>query len=1166
MIKFINAIANGDSKELIHIKYKTGRIILSFILSVVFFVISGHEIFAQNRFCFKLKDRPMIEALSRLRTQGGYDFTYNGNPSDLRVLITTSINTNSIVNALNKILRNSNITFYINEKQIILYNMAEEKAGSSSMGSGNQAYNSTIKGLLNKKIVSGRVTDERGRWLKGAYIRILGRTKGVTTDVDGSFILDTDECDSLEISYSGMKNKKLAVQGKKYLGIVLKNNIDSTFISNTFNRHKNDVITSSLNNFEEDYLSLMPNLHSKTSFVSSLPGISVLSNSGEPGANDEFIFIRGAGSLNREAICPLIIIDGIEQDSRELLNMNAGDIARIEILKNISSTALYASKGANGVVRVTTKNGRNGRAKVSVTTETSVSSSIKDLKLCSSVDFMVYRNLAAEFDSKRTNSTPNYPYSKAYIDKFRDKIDPSLYPIENWRQRLFNSNSWNRNSRIDISGGNSKLNYFASLSHNKENGILTTNKSNIFNPNIRLDKYACRVNLGFNIDSKRQLTLRINGSVSDYKGPANGRTKYGRNVYGGMWLSSSSIYNYSLQADPIAFPAYFQPNEDNPNPGHIMFGNTGDGDYLNPYAELMKGIKTYKHTKFNIALTYSEKLDNILKGLLLSGNISASRELYYDKTKSYKPTFYCKSTSEKDKYVEILPGSSKIDYKEGRKDITDNLYISTGLSYSKSLNKKHCLKALAQASLKESKMPNSGSRAESTPLRNISLFSSFSYSYDNRYSAQVSLSQEGTSRFDKAHRWKTFPSINFCWIGSKENFWKSVGLDRWLTDFKINTGLGVSGDEYISYYRFYDIESLNTDDNYNISYNSYKTGKVGREIAHRFEIGFETTILKKLTIGLDLFKENRSNVLQYRDNLPFESGITGTPKASLASTKSKGLDFTWNYSHKFKNKLCLSIRGNLNYESCEYSKYDEPKYSKANSHLSYIGRKTYEEEGLIAIGLFRDMDEIENSPKQTFGNYGPGDIKYKDLNEDGVIDSRDIRGIGKPYFPELYYGFGLNLRYAQWDLSCYFQGSSKSSFFIDYDTFAPFINNINDSKNQKGHNALLTFVRDNYWSANEPEIQTKWPRLTEVKSDNNAQQSTWWMRDNSFLRLKSIEIGYTIPNKLIRRTWLNSVRFYVGGTNLLTFSNFKLWDPEMAHRPTWYPTQKTYNFGIKIYF
>jgi TonB-linked SusC/RagA family outer membrane protein len=447
------------------------------------------------------------------------------------------------------------------------------------------------------------------------------------------------------------------------------------------------------------------------------------------------------------------------------------------------------------------------------------------------------------------------------------------------------------------------------------------------------------------------------------------------------------------------------------------------------------------------------------------------------------------------------------------------------------------------------------------------------YAYGSRYFAELNFGYNGSERFSKKERFGFFPSVGMGWFISNEAFW-SEGLKKNINKLKLKATYGLVGNDAIgdANDRFFYLSNVNMDNSTlnssfgtygnsggrtlnGISISRYANDDITWETAAKLNLGIEMGLWNALDIQADLFSENRYNILMDRSSIPTTMGLQSTVRANVGKAHSKGIDVSLNYNHSFSKDLWLTGLANFTYATSKFTVYEEPDYSSTpwRSHIGYSLNQTW---GYVAERLFVDEQEIRNSPVQ-FGDYRAGDIKYKDINGDGKISELDMVPLGYPTSPEIVYGFGLSGGWKGFDLSCFFQGLARESFWIDATNTSPFIG---------GQNALLKAYADDHWSEDNRNLYALWPRLSQTLISNNLQTSSWFMRDGSFIRLKSVEFGYTLPAKIISRAKMTSLRFYFDGINLLTFSKFDLWDAEMGGNGLGYPIQKVYNFGILLTF
>lgn len=569
--------------------------------------------------------------------------------------------------------------------------------------------------------------------------------------------------------------------------------------------------------------------------------------------------------------------------------------------------------------------------------------------------------------------------------------------------------------------------------------------------------------------------------------------------------------------------------------------------------------------------TPSSNLTNALAGRI-AGVIRKLNPYYY------KMTNYDYLTG--DYAIDIInpdDGSEYLIYDPGGKSITANMYIEAALNYNRDFGK-HGVGGLLVYQLRNNLQPNAGSLQASLPYRNVGLSGRFTYAYNNRYFAEFNFGYNGSERFHKSKRFGFFPSAGLAWVVSNESFWdpfKDV-----VSKLKLRASYGIVGNDAIGSGRFLYLSDINMNDskygaNFGYNYDYHRDGisvkrysdpEITWEKSAKTNFALEFTLFNDLNVTAEYYTERRKSILQQRTSIPASMGLWVQPYANLGEAKGHGVDLSLDYNKYFANKSWLQLRGNFTYATSEYMVYEDYEYPGAwwKQKVGYPTNQTW---GYIAEGLFVDDNEVANSPVQ-FGEYGAGDIKYRDVNKDGKITDLDQVPIGYPKEPEIVYGFGASYGYKNWDISVFFQGLARESFWIDYNNVSPFFNTV-DTKvvgNRVGHNALAKFIADSHWSEDNRDAYAVWPRLSPTSIENNSKTSTWFMRDGSFLRLKQLEIGYTIPEKVTNKVGIKNLRFYVTGNNLLCFSKFKLWDPEMAGSGLGYPVQRVYNIGLNLTF
>lgn len=560
-----------------------------------------------------------------------------------------------------------------------------------------------------------------------------------------------------------------------------------------------------------------------------------------------------------------------------------------------------------------------------------------------------------------------------------------------------------------------------------------------------------------------------------------------------------------------------------------------------------------------------------LQGLSIKGTYNIMRRADHVFNRAYSPFYYTPATTLDGSYklIALNPdeGTEYLTFNDGKREISSTMYGELRLGYSRTFDEVHDVSVTLVGTMR-SETNAIGSLKASLPHNNISSAGRFAYGYDSRYFLEFDFGYNGTERFAKENRFGFFPAIGAGWMVSNESFMS--GAKDIFTELKFRATYGEVGNDQIGPLRdrFFYLSNVdftgagywfgvNRDYRSGISINRYANPLITWEIARKTDVGMDLKLFNKLTLNADLYWETRRNILMTRQDVPTTMGLRTTPRSNVGVAQGSGFETSLKYEQFLGQDAWLIVNGNFTYASSKYKKYEEPDYSDV-PWRSRVGLKLSQPTGYIAERLFIDEEEVNNSPEQQLGEYLAGDIKYKDINLDGLINSDDVVPIGFPTVPEIIYGAGFSFGYKAFDLSVFFQGSARSSFFIYPDAITPFVNN--------GQRALLKYIADNHWSENNRDINAFWPRLSEYPIDNNNVASTHWLRNGAFVRFKSAEIGYTLPNRLTERVSIQNFRVYLSGLNLFVWSKFKMWDPEMAGNGLGYPIQRVVNLGVNFSF
>jgi len=1124
--------------------------ITTFLLSICVFSTFAANVNSQNaRVKIKANGITISQFISQIESQTEYLFVYSKNEINTNERVNVKSGNKTVAQCLEEAFQGSEIKYTFENNYIVLKKKYTSPRPATASPSQQQPKRTKL---------TGKVTDgSTGEPIPGASILVSGSTRGVISDVDGTFSIDVASSDKLVISFLGMQTQTIAVGGQKTLSVKLMPQTSElnevTVVA--YAKQKKQSVIGSITTIKPAELKV-PSSNLTTALAGRIAGIISYQRSGEPGADNAQFFIRGVTTFGYKKD-PLILLDNNEISSTELARLQTDDIASFSIMKDATATSLYGSRGANGVILITSKEGMEGKVKVNVRVEESMSQPTKQISLASPITYMQDSNEAI----LTRNPLGDQPYSQLKIDNTIAGGNRFVYPQTDWYDMLFKNYAMNTRVNFNVSGGGKVARYYMAGSFTQDNGVLKVDKRASFNNNIDLKRYMLRANINLNITKTTEATIRLSGTFDDYNGPIP---------------SGTELYNEVMNTNPVLFPAYYEPDEANKYVKHILFGNADTGEYHNPYADMLKGYRENSTAIMLAQFELRQDLSFITKGLSLRAMANTNRYSYFDLSRQYKPFFYKVGNYDKvkDQYKLVTinenTGTETLDYSPGSKSVYFTNYFEAAADYTRRFDK-HNVSALLVYTQREYKTSDASSLQLSLPSRNISLAGRVTYDYDDRYFIEGNFGYNGSERFSKNHRFGFFPSIGCGWYISDEPFWKQ-NIKKIISKLKLKLTYGLVGNDAIGSAsdRFLYISEVNMQDadravgfgtyannsRNGITVNRYANSDITWETAAKTNLGIELGLLNDLDVQVDIFRERRYNILQTRSAIPTTMGLSADVMANIGKAKSHGIDISVNYNHTFNKDAWMTGMANFTYATSKYTFYEEPNYD-STPWKYHKGKSLNAVYGLIAERLFVDDSEVKNSPTQFGSEVRGGDIKYKDLNNDGKITSLDYAPIGWPSSPEINYGFGLSGGYKSFDLSFFFQGLARESFWITPSSIAPFISN---------QSALLEKIANDHWTEANQNVHAFWPRYNYEQSTNNNQVSSWWMRDGSFLRLKSVEFGYSLPRNLSKRCNLDNVRLYFSGTNLLTFSKFKLWDPEMGGNGLGYPVQRVYNIGFQISF
>ena len=1108
----------------IQISYKQ-RYLKYIVLLLLFYPLN--ILGAQGVISVKGQAMTIKQAIQLIEKNSNYTFFYNA--ADLKNTTNKNLNCEgTIEEVLKEVFKGSGITYMIKGNEIILKVNKEEAAQQQPK---------------KKRTVTGTVVDaENGDPVIGATVVVKGQKDGVITDLDGNFTIAISGSKAqLEFSYIGYRKKTVDVGD---LGVInVKMESDNQLLSEVVvvgaGTQKKVSVTGSITSVKGLELKA-PSSSLTTSFAGKLAGVISMTSTGEPGAASEF-YIRGVSTFGGRAT-PLILLDDVEISTADLNNIPAETIESFSILKDASATAIYGARGANGVMLITTKTGKeNEKTRINVTVENSFNKPMNFPDFVNGATWMEMYNEAQL--TRNPGATPKY--SQLDIDNTRNQVNPYIYPDVQWKDVIFKNMNMNQRANVNISGGGSKASYYMSLQANHDTGLLDTKKVYSYNNNINNWGYNFQNNISYKITSTTKIDLHMNAQIRNKKGPN---------------YSTSDLFAQMLYCNPINFPVTFPAQ---PGDTHIRFGNaiwTGSSVRTNPYAYMLSSFKEYNENTLNTSLKINQKLDFVTKGLSVQAMVNWKNWASSSYNRTIEPYYYgikggsYNPSNPTDYEIERL-GTSGSDYlktSDISKASDQTFYLDARVNYDRQFNLHHVTGMLMYMQREY--------RSSVLPERNQGFSGRFTYDYGQRYLVELNFGYNGTERLAKKERFEFFPAVSLGWVISNEKFFEP--MTKYIDNLKIRGSYGLVGSDETGlsagaqHFLYIDQVSLNNigfttgvDMNYTLYgplVTNYAVVNGGWERVKKLDIGIDLELFRQLTITADYFNEKRYNILLHREAWPESLGYyTAKPWSNKGKVDNWGIELSVNWRKEFTKDLYVDFRGNFTYTENKYVNLDEPVYPYV--WKTSTGKPLSRTTGYIAQGLFSSQEEIDNSPTQNLGStVKPGDIKYRDVNGDGKIDGSDQVMIS-PYgtTPRIQYGLGMNVTYKKFDFGVFFNGSAKRTIMIS--GISPF--------GQSDYN-VMQFIADDYWSESNPNPNAKYPRLglTSSQTANNTVASTYWMRNGNFIRFKTLELGYKFKYG----------RVYLNGDNIAVFSPFKLWDPELSWNA--YPLQRTFNIGVQLNF
>ncbi|MBX9091540.1 TonB-dependent receptor [Bacteroides xylanisolvens] len=1141
-----NAIRERKSKVL--------GLFLCFLLLGIDYSFASYNNYSQFKtLSVSVSNSTLREVLKTIEKSSQFVFFYLDDAVNLERKVSIDSKNKNIEEILSELFEGTSCTYRISDRQIFI-------SGKAPASTEQQQ---------NKRKISGRVTDIKGEPLIGVNVTVDGDANGSITNMDGLYeIFVTKKSVVLKFTYIGFKTSEIRTNASTNIyDVTLEeqvNELEETVIVGYGTQRKISNIGAQSSMKMEDIKT--PSASLTTTLAGRLAGVVAVQRTGEPGKDAADIWIRGISTPNTSS--PLVLVDGVE---RSFNDIDPEDIESLTTLKDASATAVYGVRGANGVILIKTKPGKVGKPTVSADYYESFTRFTKMVDLADGITYMNAANEAMRNDGIATKYTE---------DQIRNTIagkDPYLYPNVDWLKEIFNDWGHNRRVNVNVRGGSEKVAYYASVSYFNETGMTVTDKNiNTYDSKMKYSRYNFTTNLNIDVTPTTKVEIGAQGYLGEGNYPA---------------ISSADLYNAAMSISPVEYPKMFFVNGEAYVPG-----TSTNNNFNNPYSQATRrGYDNLTKNQIYSNLRVTQNLDMLTKGLKLTAmyafDVYNEIHVHQDRAEStynFLDTSVPYDMNGQPILQRIYEGSNVLSYKQETSG-NKKTYLEASLNYDRTFNDDHRVSALFLFNQQSKLLYPKGTLEDAIPYRMMGIAGRATYSWKDRYFAEFNIGYNGAENFSPKHRFGTFPAFGVGWVVSNEKFWQP--LSKAVSFLKIRYTDGKVGNSEVSDRRFMYLDQMKENGDYGYKFGPNGTKWAGYETVNmavdliweesrKQDLGIDLKLFNDaLSIVFDLFKERRENILLKREHsMPSFLGYnTSAPYGNIGIIENKGFDGTIEYNKRINKDWVIALRGNVTFNKDKWiqGELPEQKYEWMNQYGRNInGAKGYVAEGLFTQAEIDDMARWESlsaankaiTPKpfaSQFGTVKAGDIKYKDLNNDGQIDAYDQTYISRGDVPTTVYGFGFTVGWKDLSVGMMFQGVAGAERVLNGSSINPF--------NGGGGSGNLYSNIDDRWTEENPDQNAFYPRLSygseTTSSINNFQKSTWWVRNMNFLRLKTLQISYNLPKPWVNKVHLKNAAVYVMGTNLFTLSRFKLWDPELnTDNGASYPNTTSYSVGINFTF
>ena len=997
--------------------------------------------------------------------------------------------------------------------------------------------------------IAGRVSNQKGERLESVTVNEAATQNVAISDAEGNYSINVlDRAARLTFSLVGYKSLTIPVGKKDIVDVVLADSITAMnqVIVVGFGTQKKASVVGAISTVKPEQLQLTPNRSLSNNLAGMVPGVIAVQRSGDPWSNNSDFWIRGVSTFGGNSK-PLVLIDGVE---RSLNDIDPEEIESFSVLKDAAASAVYGVRGANGVIMINTKRGKMGPPQVSLRFE---GASTAPVKLPDYIGSVKYIELMNEL-YKDAGKPPMI--SDEILQKYRDHSDPDLYPDVNWWKVVAKDHANNYRTNLNMNGGNNFLRYALELGYFSEDGIVRRDPKQEWNSSVNVKRYNVRSNVDLNVTPTTVVRVNLGGYLQTRNAPPGNADE-----------TNFGIFYQASRIPPYVHPPQYSTGEI----PRVTFRE-------NPWAwATQRGYERWGIYQLQSTTALEQDFKWITPGL--KGKLTFAFDKFSGNSvvRSKDPDYYNPAAGRDADGNLILTiqshGQQFLGYSTNSQWGDQSVYLEGMLSYARVFNNKHDINSMFLYNQRNY------DRGDNLPYRNQGIAGRFSYTYDRRYIGEFNFGYNGSENFERGQRFGFFPAMAAGWIVSQEAFMEPIR--DIVSNLKIRGSWGKAGNSILGQNmwdrRFAYISTIADFGSYRwgVDNDIYRLGRTEGDVGvpgltwetvAKTDLGMELGLLKgAINFNLDFFRENRKNIFMQRNNIPGSAGFNKPVWANFGKVQNQGVEMSLNVEKQLSEKWLLTMMGNYTYAHNKRTEIDEP-IGLIGTYRSATGTPVGQLFGLVADGLFTADDFDANGklklgiPDQTFSEVlRPGDIRYRDLNGDGVINALDKTAIGGTRMPEVIYGFGATIKYQLVDLGCFFQGASGTWQLLGGENWMP--------GTALGATGNIYSNIDDRWTPENPKQDVFWPRLTYGVNSNNEQASTWWLKDMSFLRLKNIELGITMPGKWSEKIWIRNFRVFARGSNILTISKFKLWDPELETTDGLkYPIMKSYSVGVNVNF